>query len=75
MQIQPPTPEDIRAAVAAAGVSRSEAASLLHVQRTAWDNWCAPEGSTKHRQMPLAAWELLLLKLDAHPVKKLVDRE
>ena len=74
MKIQLPTPDDIRAAVVAAGVSRSEAASLLHVQRTAWDNWCAPVGSTKYRQMPLAAWELLLLKLDAHPAKKLVDR-
>lgn len=74
MELRPPTPDDIRAAVSAAGVSRSQAASLLHVPLSAWNNWCAPEGSNKHRQMPLAAWELLLLKLDSHPAKKLVDR-
>ncbi|WP_083440739.1 transcriptional regulator [Aquincola tertiaricarbonis] len=74
MDITPPTPDQIREVVTSAGVTRSEAAALVHVQMNAWHNWCAPAASVKHRQMPLAAWELLLLKLDLHPTKKMVDR-
>jgi hypothetical protein len=47
--------------------TREQAAALVHTSARAWLNWCAPVDSPKHRQMPLAVWELLLIKLGEHP--------
>ncbi|MFM0303989.1 transcriptional regulator [Paraburkholderia sediminicola] len=72
-KITQPTPEELRQLILKHGVTRSEAAALVHVSINAWHKWSANEGSSDHRAMPLAAWELLLLKLGEHPTKKLVD--
>lgn len=68
-----PSPLDIRRTLKESGVTREEAAGMVHVSYRTWHSWSAPEGTNNHRQMPLAAWELLLLKLGKHPTKKLVD--
>jgi hypothetical protein len=72
-KITQPTSEQLRQLILKHGVTRSEAAALVHVSINAWHKWSASEGSGDHRAMPLAAWELLLLKLGEHPTKKLVD--
>lgn len=72
-EITQPTPEQIRELIKRHGVTRGEAAALVHVSINAWHKWSASEGSGDHRAMPLVAWELLLLKLGEHPSKRLVD--
>jgi hypothetical protein len=69
-----PTPEEIRALIKKHGITREQAATLVHASLRAWHNWCAPVGGSNHREMPKAAWELLLLKLGEHPHQKLVDK-
>lgn len=69
-----PTPEQLRELIKKHGITRIEAAKLVHVSANAWHKWSATEGSINSRAMPLSAWELLLLKLDEHPTQKLVDR-
>ena len=66
-EITQPTPEEIRELVQEEGLSRSEAAALVHVSRRAWEKWVTKEGNQDHRAIPLAAWELLLIKTGRHP--------
>lgn len=56
--MEQPTPEQIRAARKAAGLTQAEAASLVHAAsyRT-WQDWEAGR-----RPMPLMAWELFCIK-------------
>jgi hypothetical protein len=74
INIEKPTPEQIRQLIEGKGVSGQDAAALLKVSRFAWVKWVTHEGSQNHRPIPAATWELLLLKLDAHPTLKLVKR-
>jgi hypothetical protein len=69
-EITQPTPEELRELVKSAGLTRGEAAELVHVTKRAWDKWTTKEGSPDHRNMPLAAYELLLIKLGEHPIHK-----
>jgi hypothetical protein len=71
--ITQPTPEQLREIIRRHSITRSEAAAMVHVSINAWHKWSANEGTVDHRVMPLAAWELLLLKVGEHPTKKLVD--
>lgn len=66
-----PTPESIRAARVAAGLTQSEAAAVVHrpSYRT-WQDW--ERGVAR---MPLDAWELFLLKTGQHPVAQLAPRQ
>ncbi|MGU7843673.1 hypothetical protein ACV22V_29895, partial [Burkholderia sp. AW33-5] len=66
-EITKPSPEQLRETIKRHGLTRGEAAQLVHASITAWHAWSAPEGSSNHRPMPLAAWELLLVKLGEHP--------
>jgi hypothetical protein len=69
-----PTDEDIKTLLRKHGVTREQAAALLFVSQHTIDSWCAPITSRKHNDMPLSSWELLLLKLDEHPLKVAIDR-
>ena len=69
-----PSPEEIRALLKKHGISREEAAALVHASLRAWNNWIAPIGGVNHRQMPLAAWDLLLIKLGEHPDYRIIER-
>ena len=61
---RPPTPDEIRALLKKHNITREKAAGLVHVSLRAMHNWLAPIGTANHRAMPLAVWELLLIKLD-----------
>lgn len=69
-----PTPEDVAHLLRSSGVTNREAATLVHVSLLTVRSWVRYEGSASNRQMPLAAWELLLLKLGAHPTHTLKER-
>ncbi len=65
-----PTPESIRAARAAAGLTQAEAAAVVHrpSYRT-WQDW-----ERGRARMPPDAWELFLLKTGQHPKARVVAR-
>ena len=52
-----PTPEDIRAARAAAGLTQTAAGQLLHVALRTWQQWEAGD-----RPMHPGLWELFCIK-------------
>ncbi|WP_321885891.1 helix-turn-helix domain-containing protein [Paraburkholderia bannensis] len=64
--ITQPTAEQISALIKKHGLSRQEAADLVHVSKFTWNGWVAPADNKMARAMPLAAWELLLIKLGEH---------
>lgn len=72
--IEQPTPEQLRELIKKHGITREDAAKMVHVSSNAWHKWSATKGSINARAMPKSAWELLLLKLGEHPSKRLVDR-
>lgn len=74
-EITLPSSEEIRALIKEAGLTRAEAAALLHVPRRRLNHWVAPETGLEHRPMPLSAYELLLIKLDKHPLYKKVNND
>lgn len=52
-----PTPDEVRAAREAAGLSQTAAAELIHCTLRGWQEWEAG-----NRRMHPAFWELFLLK-------------
>ncbi|MFM0347672.1 helix-turn-helix domain-containing protein [Paraburkholderia sp. RL17-347-BIC-D] len=72
-EITQPSPAEVRQLLEDSGMSREQFAELVHVSKLTIHKWVLPEGNQNHRGIPLAAWELLLLKLGKHPSKKLVD--
>ena len=52
-----PTPETIRAAREAAGLTQAVAAALVHAGLRSWSHW-----ENGDRRMPAATWELFLIK-------------
>ena len=65
-----PSPDEIRDMLKKHKLTREQASNLLHVSLRTMHNWLAPIGTVNYRAMPLAAWELLLIKLG----EKEVDR-
>jgi putative transcriptional regulator len=71
--VRRPTPEEIRAARAAAGLTQQQAAALVH--RTGvkcadrWSEW-----ENGRVPMPLAEWELFTLKTATGSLRKLLTR-
>ena len=55
--MQHPTPQQLKTARLAAGLSQAKAAKLVHVSVNTWQNW-------EYGQFPanLACWELFLIK-------------
>ena|GEM_PF-6465499 len=72
-ELSVPDPETLRSLFKELKVSRQEVAELLHVSTHTVNTWVAAEGTSLHRPMPLMAWELLLLKLNRHPSKRVFD--
>lgn len=56
--MNPPTPEEIKSARAAAGLTQSSAAALIYVSLRTWQQWEAAD-----REMSPAFFELFLLKI------------
>ena len=57
-----PTPDEIRAARAAAGHTQTEAGAIVWVAMRTWQDW-----ESGARSMPAAAWELYMVKTGRHP--------
>ena len=73
-EITTPTPEELRELFNEVGLKRADIAEILHVSRKGLEKWTAPAGSASHRDIPLAAYELLLLKTERHPLYKKLER-
>ncbi len=58
-----PTPEEVRAARSAAGMTQTEAAETVHMSMRAWQQW---EGG--ERTMPQGLFELFMIKTGQWPV-------
>ena len=72
-EIKQPTPEEIKALLKKHGMTREQAAALVHVSKRVWGNWSLSEEAKDHRPIPLAAYELLLIKLEIHPKYRAKD--
>ena len=67
---EPPTPEDIKAAVQLSGLSQTGVAKLVGVSyhpdkgSNSVRRWQLPKEHAQHRDMPYAAWRLLLIYVE-----------
>ena len=57
-----PVPEEIRASREAAGLTQAAAAAMVHTSIRAWQQWEAERGTSGHRRMHPAFWELFRIK-------------
>jgi hypothetical protein len=78
-RVAQPTPQEVRAARKAAGLTQTQAASLVSPAqgRSAYRRWQGYEaeiGQSDHRAIPLSTWELFLLLIDQHPTLRLVSK-
>jgi len=64
-----PTPEQIKQARESAGLTQTQAAELIYKGLRTWQGWESANGSSGHRNMDPAFWELFLLK-----TKRIKDR-
>lgn len=65
-----PSPDEIRAARDAAGLSRKDAAWLVHASEHSWTKWESGE-----RRMHAAFWELFVRKIQGRiPARELTVR-
>jgi hypothetical protein len=62
----------LKAAQAAAGLTDWQAANLVGVTPLTWKRWAGK--TSRHTEIPFAAWELFLLKTGAHPDFELCKR-
>jgi len=53
-----PTPQQIKAARNAAGLTQTQAGALVGVLKRTWVAWESDEDKPSHRNMPYAKWEL-----------------
>lgn len=62
INLDQPTPAQVRAARERVGLTQLEAGALVHVTYETWRSWEAEEGTARHRKMPLGLWELFQRK-------------
>lgn len=72
-ELKAPDAETLRNLMKDVKITRQEVAELLHVNTNTVNAWAAAEDTSLHRPMPLMAWELLLLKLNRHPSKRVFE--
>lgn len=78
-RITSPSPQDIRAARKAAGLTQTQAAALVSPAKgkASYRGWQPYEAETcqpGHRTIPLSTWELFLLMTEQHPTMRLVRK-
>lgn len=57
-----PSPEEVKAARAEAGLTQKEAAALVYISEITWRCFEAPSESSRYSQPQPALWELFLNK-------------
>jgi putative transcriptional regulator len=57
-----PTPEEVRAARSAAGLTQTQAAAVLYITTSGWQKYETASDMQNNRPMPAALFELFLLK-------------
>jgi len=57
-----PSPEQVRGAREAAGLTQAAAAAVVHTSTRSWQQWESPVGDRNHRRMHPAFWELFRIK-------------
>ena len=62
-----PSPFRVKSERKAAGLTQTEAGELVHSGLKNWQNWESPVGSRAHAPIPLAVWELFLIKTVVKP--------
>jgi putative transcriptional regulator len=62
LAVKQPSPAEIRAAREAARLTQTAAAELVHAELRTWQHWESTADADDRRAMPLASWELFLLK-------------
>lgn len=62
MNINPPTPQQIKQARHRAGLTQAQAADLIYKGLRTWQGWEADESEKGHRAMDPAFFELFCLK-------------
>jgi len=67
MSTLPPTPDQIKALRTKLGLTQTECAELVNTTCRAWQKWEAPIGTTSHRAMSVATWELFCIKTILKP--------
>jgi hypothetical protein len=78
-RITRPTPEEIRAARKAAGLTQAQAAVLVSPAQgksayRVWQTYEVDTGKPGHRDIPLATWELFLMLTGQHQTLKLTQK-
>lgn len=69
--LKPPAPAEIRAAREYASLTQSQAAELVHSRNyNTWANWEAERADPRHREIPLATWELFLVKTNQRSIDR-----
>lgn len=71
--LKAPDAQALRSLMKEVRITRQEVAELLHVNIHTVNAWAAAEDTPLHRPMPLMAWELLLLKLNRHPSRRVFE--
>lgn len=66
-----PSPDEIRAARAAAGLTQEQAAALVWRSRPWWLKCELPPDDPSHRRIEPAVWALFLLRTGQHPTSRL----
>lgn len=78
-RITPPTPDEVRSARDATGLTQTQAAALVSsASRAGYKTWAGYEaqlGHRNHRAIPLVTWEAFLLLTDQHPTLCLTERK
>ena len=71
-RLERPTPEQVKAARVAAGLTQADAAQLvspaLSKPYRTWQNYETPDSVSEHRPIPIGLWELFLLLTGQHPL-------
>jgi hypothetical protein len=78
MSLLTPTPDEVRAARKAAGLTQTQASQVVGPAgdggfRT-WQRYEAPLGTSNHRDIHPGIWELFLLLTNQHPALEVTNR-
>ena len=69
-----PTPDELRGLLEEEQVTAADAGRLINISPDSMRRCTQPVESPRYRKLSMAAWELLLLKLNRHPAFVMIDK-